>query len=591
MLFVTPAAAQAQVAGIPEYCRESGRKFPKTSEILQTISHHPTAESYNTLGATYAAQQEFDCAVGAFKQVLRLDPSSWDAHYNLGLALISRKDFGKGVGELKVAVKNKPDSISAHNALGLAFRSLGQLDAAADEFGTALRLDPQLVSASLNLAEIDIEQGRYNAAIFYLQQALEKGFSPELTERAEMDVAVAYSKNEDYERAAELFKKLVSIHPNSSELHFGLATSYAHLGEYHFDEAANEYREVLRLDPKNDVARLSLVKSLLSARAGDAFRESLPYVREYIQNHADDPEGYGLEGQACRRLGRYSEAVTALQRAVALNPDSYDARYNLGFSLARLGKGEEALEQLREAQRLKPDAPEPAYELGLLMSKKGEAKISQAEFQKFHELKEKRQRSLHAGTLNEKANQLLGEAKLQEAVDAYIEALQSAPDNAQIHYNLSLAYARLGKSTDEKQELQKAVDLDGNFAKGHNQLGLRLMEGGDSAGAERELKAALASDPHFAEAENNLGVLYGREGKTREAENLFRQATEDNPAYTQAYVNLGLMLAADGRLVEAEQELRTALRLSPNDPGASIALRMVAEKLGHNVDESKLSKR
>lgn len=591
MLFATPAAAQLLVAGIPESCLDSEKNSAKISEILQTISNHSTAEGYNALGAIYARREQFNCAVAAFDKSLQLDPNLWNARYNLGLTLLSHKNLARAVKELQVAVNSKPDSFTARNALGVAFRSLRQLDAAADEFKTALSINPRFANASLNLAEIDLEQKRYAAAIYYLQQALGKDPPPELADSLEMDLAVAYSKNEDYARASRLFTKLVKIHPNSAQLHFDLATSYAHLGEYHFDEAAGEYREVLRLDPKNDVARLSLVKSLLSARAGDAFRESLPYVHDYIQNHPDEPEGYELEGQAYRRLGRYSDAVTTLHRAVALNPNSYDTRYNLGFSLARLGKSDEAFEQLREAERLKPEAPEPAYELGLLLSKRGEAKTGQAEFQKFQELKEKAQLALHAGTLNEKANQLLGEGKPQEAVEVYIEALQQAPDNAQIHYNLSLAYANLGRRTDEARELRKAVDLDRNFAKAHSQLGLRYMENGNAAEAERELKAALTANPHFAEAENNLGVLHGREGKTMEAENLFRQATEDNPAYTQAYVNLGLMLAADGRLVEAEQELRTALRLSPNDPGGSIALRMVAEKLGHKADESQLSKR
>ncbi len=591
MPFAASVAAQVRVAGMPSSCQEAGRGFPKIPEVLQTISNHPSADGYNTLGALYAQREEWDCAIAALGEALRLNSNLWDARYNLGLTLISHRDFGKAVRELQVAVQDRPDSFAAHNALGVAFRSIGQLDAAADEFGTALRLNPRSVGALLNLAEIDIEQQRYAAAIYYLQQALGREPSPEFTERLEMDLAVAYSKNEDYKQAAELFKKLVRIHPNSAELHFDLATSYAHLGEYHFGEAAREYREVLRLDPKNDIARLSLVKALLSLKGLDSISESLPYVRDYIQNHPEDPEGYDLEGQAYRKLGQYSEAVTALRRAVAMNPKSYDARYNLAFSLSRLGNTDEAIEQLREGQKLKPEAPEPAYELGLLLSKRGEAKASQTEFQKFQKLKEKSELTLNAGTVNEKANQLLGEGKVQEAVEAYTEALKLAPGNAQMHYNLSLAYSRLGRRTDEKRELQKAVDLDRNFAKAHSQLGLRYMEDGDASEAESELKAALNANPHFAEAENNLGVLYGREGKSREAEDLFRQATEDNPQYSQAFVNLGLVYAGAGKFLEAKQEFKKALRLSPGDPSASTALRLAEAELGEAMEPSPSSKK
>ncbi|PYV21271.1 MAG: hypothetical protein DMG24_20125 [Acidobacteria bacterium] len=224
---LTPAAdegLQAPAARLPQSCEQTGATSGQVSALLQTLSTHPSAEGYNTLGALYAQRKQLDCAIAAFDQALQLDSGSWDARYNLGLALISRQDYTRAVRELQAAVKTKPESFAARNALGVAYRSLGQLDAAVKEFKEALRLNPRFADASLNLADATLDQKRYAAAIYYLEQALANSPPPPFAERLQTDLAVAYSENGDYDRAAEVFKKLIALHPNSAKLHFNLAT-------------------------------------------------------------------------------------------------------------------------------------------------------------------------------------------------------------------------------------------------------------------------------------------------------------------------------------------------------------------------------
>src|SRR5439155_4969555 len=206
---------QARTAGLPESCEPAGQTSGQVSTVLQTLSSRPSAEGYNALGALYAQRKLTDCAIAAFDKALLLDRGSWDARYNLGLALISRQDYHRAVKELQAAVKSKPESFAAHNALGVANRSLGQLDAAADEFKEALRLNPGFADASLNLADLTLDQKRYIAAIYYLERALAQPPPPQFVERLQTDLAVAYSENGDYDRAAEVFKKLIALHPNS----------------------------------------------------------------------------------------------------------------------------------------------------------------------------------------------------------------------------------------------------------------------------------------------------------------------------------------------------------------------------------------
>ena len=102
--------------------------------------------------------------------------------------------------------------------------------------------------------------------------------------------------------------------------HFNLATEQAHQKLYRASVA--EYREALRLDPSNDVARTSLVKALTILAE---YTEALPIIEDYARRNPNDFESPYLLGEVYRGLGRYAEAIPLLRRAVKMRPDNYDA--------------------------------------------------------------------------------------------------------------------------------------------------------------------------------------------------------------------------------------------------------------------------
>ena len=220
-----------QASPLPDSCLKEPGASTQIRNILQSLESHPAAQAFNTVGALWAQEKRFDCAIAAFDAALRLDPSIWDARYNKGLASISSHNFDAAAQELQVAVKDRPGAFAAHNALGIAYRSLGKLSEATEEFKKALALNPGFVDASLNLADIALEQKREVAAIYYLQQALAKSPPQPFAERLEMELGAAYFQNREYEKAAGVFKKLLATHPDSAQLHFNLANSYVHYDE------------------------------------------------------------------------------------------------------------------------------------------------------------------------------------------------------------------------------------------------------------------------------------------------------------------------------------------------------------------------
>src|ERR1700736_5827917 len=141
------------------------------AELEKVIASHPTAASYDALGAYFGERKEFPCAFQAFESALRLEPNSWEAHYNLALALLQSGDRARAVGELRTAARVRPQIALTHVTLGVALDELGQKDAAMASFQAALKLEPKSVPALQGLTKALIDQKRYAAAIALLKNA------------------------------------------------------------------------------------------------------------------------------------------------------------------------------------------------------------------------------------------------------------------------------------------------------------------------------------------------------------------------------------------------------------------------------------
>ena len=311
-------------ARMPAACKAS-------AELQKAIATQPSAGLYDALGAYFGQRHQLSCAIAAFEAAVRQDANSWEAHFNLSLALLQKHEPARAARELKVAARIKPDDPLGHIALGEAQGELGQNDAAVEEFKLALKSEPKSVPALDGLAKALIAQKRYSAAIAYLKNG---PVDPVLQD----DLAVAYSSNGEVAEAVKVLAELAHQNPLSAGGHARLGIAYTQ--ESQFRQAVDEFREALRLDPRNDVTRLSYVKALIVLAE---FQTALPEIQNYFRRKPHDFDALYLMAVVDRGLGNYPEAEDMLRQAIALDPNHYDTRYNLGFVLAKLGKPKEAL--------------------------------------------------------------------------------------------------------------------------------------------------------------------------------------------------------------------------------------------------------
>ncbi len=102
------------------------------------------------------------------------------------------------------------------------------------------------------------------------------------------------------------------------------------------------------------------------------------------------------------------------------------------------------------------------------------------------------------------AHAYMRDGQNDKAAEEYLYAINIAQANHELRYELGMLYIRMDRPHDALGQLQKAVSLKPDFAKGLNALGVAYAETGDLNRAEMSFRSALANDPGSADAARNL---------------------------------------------------------------------------------------
>jgi tetratricopeptide (TPR) repeat protein len=173
------------------------------------------------------------------------------------------------------------------------------------------------------------------------------------------------------------------------------------------------------------------------------------------------------------------------------------------------------------------------------------------------------------------------------AVERLGQAVAFAPENAEFHYDLALAYHTAGRLEEAEARYHRALKLNPAKAEAHNNLGYLLLGRGQLNDAEAALKAALESNPRYGEACNNLGKLLEVRGDSIGAVEQYRRAIEFKPDLKDAHKNRGLLLRRQGKNDEAISCLRQFLRLQPSDAESHFVMAQTLEAL-KNLPEAEI---
>jgi Flp pilus assembly protein TadD len=188
--------------------------------------------------------------------------------------------------------------------------------------------------------------------------------------------------------------------------------------------------------------------------------------------------------------------------AVRSNPDSGEARYNLGLAVYRGGRVGESIDQWTEAVMLEPDHARARY-FAQIVSGSYALPIS-AEFETAEAVFEY---PGLAGARVALATRLWNRKHSAAAIAQLEEAVRLKPDYGQAYIYLGWMNLDLGRLPESISALETALRLDAGNPNVHYLIALPLYKLGRIAEAAGQLREALRLKPDFPEAQAALGRL------------------------------------------------------------------------------------
>jgi tetratricopeptide (TPR) repeat protein len=157
---------------------------------------------------------------------------------------------------------------------------------------------------------------------------------------AEMAIrlAGAYTELGDPKRAIRALQGASERAPGDNQILFSLAATYEQDRQY--DRAERTFREVIGTDPEHAPA-LNYLGYMLADR-GQKLNEAVTLIQRAVAIDADNPAYLDSLGWAYFRLSRFAEAITPLERAAVGAPKSSVIQDHLGDAYLKVERYEDA---------------------------------------------------------------------------------------------------------------------------------------------------------------------------------------------------------------------------------------------------------
>jgi Flp pilus assembly protein TadD len=253
-------------------------------------------------------------AAREYRSALELDPRSAEARGRLGRALAVLGAHHEALEQYQQAIELNPREARVHVLWGDSLAALGEVPGAIRRYEAALEIEPNNAAARNNLGIVLVNAGRFADGLVHLTRAAE--LAPENGNTQYM-LAVALRRLGRVSEALHAARNAVALLPSDVEARRLLAELLVAEGQP--AEAVRQLRVALQADPQ--AARVATNLAWLLAVVPDVRQ---PNEAVQASEHArtltagNNPMVLDALAAAYASAGRYSEAVTAAERAVDL---------------------------------------------------------------------------------------------------------------------------------------------------------------------------------------------------------------------------------------------------------------------------------
>jgi tetratricopeptide (TPR) repeat protein len=314
-------------------------------------------------------------------------------------------------------------------------------------------------------------------------------------------------------------------------------------------EAAEEYKQVLKLDPRNAEAQARLGIAYQNAKL---VPEAITALERALQLDPRLPEVPALLGLDYARLDRYSEALPYLEKAFA-EENEPGVRSLVGQQLAQsyfvLGKQGMGLTTVQKLRELFPDDADVLYTAAKAYANLWNDAV---------------QRMIAKAPGSYQVHQMLAEVldaqeKYSQAAEEYRRIIQIDPNLPGAHYRLGRMIVRVDPSNTGNQnalvQFQKELEINPADVPTHVEIGELQLQFHQFDEASRFFSRALELDPSYTAARLGLAKVWIARKEYQKAVDQLDEAARQSPEDETIYYNLMIAFRGMGKLDQAQSAL------------------------------------
>jgi tetratricopeptide (TPR) repeat protein len=371
---------------------------------LQSLSSSKPKDTWviANLAEALLEANRFQEASDLTRNLLAAHPNDPNGLLLKGRILINQRRYAEAESVLQNAVKASPHSAASYFFLGMAQKSRGLVGAAQASFARAHQLSPGMLGANAAIAEMDADNGSYDEAdrlaetnpnlplaevvgaraelgrgnLQRARQLIETALErdPVLLPALEMLVSLDATDDKAKESVGRI-SALASQYPRNAGLHFLLGLAYFNSKD--FQSSEESARQALALDAQTPDAH-SLLAEIDMAKRLDAQAEA--ELKMEIGSYPQKAATYLALAHLYGTETRWDEARAMLEKAVAADPSSAQAKNNLAYLyLEHGGDLNAALSLAQQVKRQLPNSPVAADTLAWAFYKSGLYELAVAE--------------------------------------------------------------------------------------------------------------------------------------------------------------------------------------------------------------------
>ena len=313
--------------------------------------------------------------------------------------------------------------------------------------------------------------------------------------------------------------------------------------------------------------------------AGD-YAGAQALLRPYLSVHGQDARGWFDLGYAQDAAGNDAGAEASYRKAIAANPNQFEANAALGLLLAKQGHPSQAIPLLSTAEKLTPNPPDPAAQaqanraLARLLLPTDPDAASAALLDALKESPETPEDSLLAGEIATK------DGNTDAAADAYGRVIaqtpEGSPQQAQATAGLAHLLIAAKRYPEAESVLRKGIAAHPKNTAMQAQLADVLSQEGKPKEAIAALESLHSAQPDDSGVTNMLADLYTQTGDAAKAQPLYAQLLQKSPHDPNLLAADGDALVRAGQFAAAVSVLQEATQLDPKNGNAASSLAFAA---------------